>query len=240
MNGSDDDRPLSRRGVQTINPGAKANIPSPLVGEGGRRPDEGATGGASRRRPSLLCCGRASCVSLGCVGATLAPQKSPHPSYALRSRAPSSAPVGHLLPRGCSVENNAEGPFIPLLPSWEKVAEGRMRGAIAVAIPRPARDYEPTALGGAPPHPPLRGTISHEGRRAESRCPRRHVFDGAPRGEKGGRVRAAVAGRASAGQPTGRRDPRFKLAGPGIERKTLRKRRTKPTCVSRKSYRGNA
>ena len=55
----------------------------------------------------------------------------------------------------------------PLLPSWEKVAEGRMRG-ISTA----------RAAGYAPPHPPLRGTFSHEGRRGEvAGLPVVRIFD---------------------------------------------------------------
>ncbi|OEO29884.1 hypothetical protein VW23_001470 [Devosia insulae DS-56] len=53
-----------------------------------------------------------------------------------------------------------------LLPLWEKVAEGRMRGALRVLI---VRRFAPAALHfvARTPHPALRATFSHKGRRQE-------------------------------------------------------------------------
>jgi len=67
--------------------------------------------------------------------------------------APLIRPCGAIL-FGTSFELERKRGIAPLLPLWEKVAEGRMRGKSA-------------GFWSRPPHPPLRGTFSHKGRRGE-------------------------------------------------------------------------
>ncbi|KQU94131.1 hypothetical protein ASC68_20930 [Devosia sp. Root105] len=54
-----------------------------------------------------------------------------------------------------------------LLPLWEKVPEGRMRGSLRVLVSLVA--FAPIALHfvARTPHPALRATFSHKGRRQE-------------------------------------------------------------------------
>ncbi len=58
-----------------------------------------------------------------------------------------------------------------LLPLWEKVPEGRMRGSLSVCWPLLTSFGSRDTKVSRTPHPALRATFSHKGRRQQAAYP---------------------------------------------------------------------